>query len=149
MGPALMTAALRVKSSQEDAAGFQIMKNYRCVFIYAGGHTTIEVSARNSDHAIDVAATAINTGDYDGVEVWADDQVLLTKNTRRAWDRLGNPAATSDQTAPDPATGFEPATGQSHAQISASRPRRAASSLAAGLEGHRCRPGGVATKGCP
>jgi len=111
------------------------MKNYRCVFIYAGGNTTIEVTARNSDHAIDVAATAISTGDYDGVEVWADDQVLLTKTTRRAWDLLGNPAAAPHQTAPGQAARSEAATEQSQAQISTSHPRRTATSLAAGLKG--------------
>lgn len=106
------------------------MKNYRCVFIYAGGNTTIEVTARNSDHAIDVAATSITPGDYDGVEVWADDQVLLTKTTRRAWELLGNPAA-----APDQAARCEPTTKHSQPQISTSHPRRAATSLAAGLKG--------------
>lgn len=111
------------------------MKNYRCVFIYAGGNTTIEVTARNSDHAIDVAATAISTGDYDGVEVWADDQVLLTKTTRRAWDLLGNPAAPPDQAPRGQPARREQAAEQSQAQISTSHPRRAATSLAAGLKG--------------
>jgi hypothetical protein len=106
------------------------MNNYRCVFTYAGGNTTIEVTATNSDHAIDVAAAAISTGDYDRVEVWAGDQVLLTKTTQRAWDKLGNPAVPPDQ-----AVGCAPMTEQSQAQIAISHPRRAASSLAAGLKG--------------
>jgi hypothetical protein len=65
------------------------MKSYRCVFSYAGGNTTIDITAADGERAIEAASTAINAGDYDRVEVWDDGSLLITRATPRAWDALG------------------------------------------------------------
>ena len=71
------------------------MKSYRCVFNYAGGNTTIDIAAADGEQALTAAASAINAGDYDGVEVWEGDSLLIARTTPRAWDCLGGPAADS------------------------------------------------------
>lgn len=103
------------------------MKNYRCVFTYSGGNTTIEIDADDCEQALEAAAAAITAGDFDRADVWDGDTVLLTRTTPRAWDALGDvptppPAAESNveqpQTAPMPA----------------GLPRRTPSLLTAGLK---------------
>ncbi len=77
----------------KNAAG-TAMKSYRCVFSYTGGTTTINIDAIDADCAIEAAAGAISAGDYDRVEVWDGNTQLLARTTPRAWDSLGDPAAT-------------------------------------------------------
>ncbi|MCC6913914.1 MAG: hypothetical protein IT566_09455 [Rhodospirillaceae bacterium] len=98
------------------------MKSYRCVFNYAGGNTTIDITADDGACAIEAAAAAINAGDYDRVEVWDGDTLLLTRATPRAWDALGDVAP------PEPAHPEPPY------PLSVSLPRRAPSSFAASLK---------------
>lgn len=105
------------------------MKNYRCVFIYAGGNTTISVMASNGEHAIEVATAAISVGDYNRVEVWEGRQLLLTQSTPRAWGLLGDDGA-PERPARDPAGPELP-----QGQPASSHPRRAPSSIAASLKG--------------
>jgi hypothetical protein len=95
------------------------MKNYRCVFNYAGGKTTTEVAADDCEGAVEAAAAAINAGDYDRVEVWDSETLLLTRSTPRAWDTLGDP----------PSPQHHPAT-----PVSLSLPRRAPTTFAASLK---------------
>ena len=106
------------------------MKSYRCVFNYAGGNTTIDVTASDGERAIAIAAAAISAGDYDRVEVWEGDDLLLTKTTRRAWDTLGDSQTETSGTDPQTARGPElpPPAPSSH-------PRRAPTSFAASLKG--------------
>ncbi|MGE4064321.1 MAG: hypothetical protein AB7E79_13220 [Rhodospirillaceae bacterium] len=74
------------------------MKSYRCVFSYSGGNTTINVTAEDGAHAITAAGNAITAGDYDRVEVWDDDVLVLVKTTPRAWDALGETRDAADGT---------------------------------------------------
>ncbi len=66
------------------------MKSYRCVFNYAGGKTTIGVEAETAAQAVEDAQAAINAGDYDRVEIWDGETLLLTRATPRAWDAFGD-----------------------------------------------------------
>lgn len=103
------------------------MKNYRCVFTYTGGNTTIEVTADDGTHAIEVAAAAISAGDYDRVDVWDGEDLLITKNTVRAWDSLGD--------SPDASLCGTATANAEHPPPATSHPRRTAASLAATLKG--------------
>lgn len=105
------------------------MKSYRCVFNYAGGNTTIDVTAGDGERAIEVAAAAISAGDYDGVEVWDGDDLLLTRTTRRAWDALGSPEIRAVDGPNRPASVAEPPP-----PTPTSHPRRALTSFAASLK---------------
>lgn len=96
------------------------MKSYRCVFNYAGGNTTIEIAAADAARAIEAAVTAINAGDYDRVEVWEGEALLLTRATPRAWDTLGERLPS----APEPQS----------ASLLLSLPRRAPATFAASLK---------------
>ncbi|MCA0201619.1 MAG: hypothetical protein LCH56_12405 [Proteobacteria bacterium] len=78
------------------------MNNYRCIFNYAGGTTTIDITADNSERAIEAASAAINAGDYDRVEVWDGHTLLLTRATPRAWDTLGELSPAPPQRLPVP-----------------------------------------------
>ncbi len=98
------------------------MKSYRCVFNYAGGNTTIDIAADDGERAIEAAATAINAGDYDRVEVWDGETLLLTRATRRAWDALGE--------LPQP----EPMAPEQPRPLPVSLPRRAPTTFAASLK---------------
>ncbi len=101
------------------------MKSYRCVFSYASGNTTIDIAADDGECAIEAAASAISPGDYDRVEVWDGETLLLTRTTPRAWDALG------DTPPPEPTavTLDQPQT----APLSPSLPRRAPTLFAASL----------------
>lgn len=105
------------------------MKSYRCVFNYAGGNTTIDVTAGDGERAIEVAAAAISAGDYDRVEVWEGNDLLLTKTTRRAWDALGESEIQRPGAPTQPAASLEPQT-----PIAASHPRRALTTFASSLK---------------
>jgi hypothetical protein len=112
------------------------MQSYRCVFSYAGGNTTIDVTADDSEAAVAAAASAISAGDYDRVEVWDGDTLLITKTTPRAWDALG------DIPAPEPAPVIpeQPQT----APLPVSLPRRAPTLFASSLRALGL--GGVASR---
>lgn len=101
------------------------MQSYRCVFSYAGGNTTIDVAADDCEGAIAAASNAISAGDYDRVEVWDGDTLLITKTTPRAWDALGDIAA--PQSAP---VGAER---PQNAPLPTSLPRRAPTLFASSL----------------
>lgn len=77
------------------------MQSYRCVFSYASGKTTIAVSANDGAEAIDAAASAIGAGDYDRVEVWDGETLLLTRTTPRAWNALAEAAAQERPVGPE------------------------------------------------
>jgi hypothetical protein len=117
------------------------MKRYRCVFSYASGHTTIDIAAETGERAVDAAASAINTGDYDRVEVWDGDTLLVSRITARAWDAFGDappPAVAIVVAAPEPAA-------PRIAPLPPSLPRRvpnlfAASLRVLGLGGGKTRP---------
>lgn len=98
------------------------MKGYRCVFNYAGGNMTIDIAADDGERAIEAASAAINAGDYDRVEVWDGETLLLTRATPRAWDTLG------ELSAPEPTTPAQPY------PLSMSLPRRVPPSFAASLK---------------
>lgn len=66
------------------------MKRYRCVFSFASGHTTINIAAGGGEQAVEAAAIAITPGDYDSVEVWDGETLILARTTPRAWDALGD-----------------------------------------------------------
>jgi hypothetical protein len=106
------------------------MKSYRCVFSYAGGNTTIDVVAGDGDLAIEAAASAITAGDYDRVEVWDGDTLVLARTTPRAWDALGD-TSPGDAPLPEPidAAPEQPQT----APLTHSHPRRAPTLFAASL----------------
>jgi len=101
------------------------MKSYRCVFNYTGGNTTIDIAAADGEQALTAAASAIIAGDYDGVEVWDGDTLLITRTTPRSWDRLGG--APEDPGAAPPAPSTVPES------LPASLPRRAPAPFASGL----------------
>lgn len=67
------------------------MKNYRCVFLYPSGSTTIEVTAADGEKAITAAAEAIDAGDYDRVEIWDGAVLVVTRATPRSWNALETP----------------------------------------------------------
>jgi hypothetical protein len=101
------------------------MKSYRCVFSYASGNTTIDILADDGEKAIEAAATAISPGDYDRVEVWDGQTLLVTRTTPRAWDALG------DASPPEPIV-TAPEQPQT-ARLPPSLPRRAPTLFAASL----------------
>lgn len=107
------------------------MKSYRCVFTYAGGNTTIDIAADDGEQAVEAAASAINAGDYDRVEVWDGDDLLLTRTTPRAWDALGDvpPPEPGTDVVTDLAALDQPRT----APLPPSLPRRSPSLLTSGL----------------
>lgn len=107
--------------SMQTLRGSQ-MKSYRCVFRYASGNTTIDIAADDGERAIEAAASAINAGDYDRVEVWDGATLLLIRATPRAWDALG------DLSPPAPMPS------EQHYPLSLSLPRRAPTSFAASLK---------------
>ncbi len=81
------------------------MKSYRCVFTYSGGNTSIAVTAPDGACALTEASSAIDAGDYDRVEVWDGDLLVMTRTTPRAWDALGaltsaEPAAMASSSLP-------------------------------------------------
>ena len=80
------------------------MKNYRCVFSYSGGSTTITIAAVDGEQAIEIAAGEIHAGDFDRVEVWEGAVLVVQRTTPRAWDALGEyeerPDASSSHSAP-------------------------------------------------
>lgn len=54
------------------------MKKYRCVFTYATGHTTIEVTADSAERALSDAAKTIGEAGK-SVEVWDETGLVIAR----------------------------------------------------------------------
>jgi hypothetical protein len=117
------------------------MKSYRCVFSYSGGNTTIEISAADGEQAIAAAASAINAGDYDRVEVWDGEDLVMERTTPRAWDTLGDDAPPSQALTISSEHAMAP-TGP----LPQGLPRRAPTMSAAVLRGPRIRRSSLAAR---
>ena len=57
------------------------MKQYRCVFSFSNGRTTIDVDADNAQRALDSAAETVR-GDAVAVQIWDETGLVLQ---RRDW----------------------------------------------------------------
>lgn len=54
------------------------MKNYRCIFTYANGHTTIEVNAADAQGAATKARETVADGDARRLEVFDSSGLVLS-----------------------------------------------------------------------